>query len=165
MLAARGHKMDGAPRAMFGDLATMALVPQRDLDCRETRDIGMVARLNDAAYGFPPPAFDAALTSAPFELGWRAFEARIGDTSVGCALTCDGTNADVGVTCIATIASARGQQVASRLLSFALREARERGMRTTTLQASSKGKHLYERLGYEDLGALEMWEHRVPRPA
>jgi GNAT superfamily N-acetyltransferase len=162
-LAARGHVLDASPRGMAADLSTMTLADLEGLDCRETRDVAMVGRLNDLAYGFPGPAFSAALVSIPFaENEWRAFEARVGGEPVGCGLTWDGPHGDVGVSCIATVSSARGHRIASRLLSYALSTARDRGMRTTSLQATSKGKGVYARLGYEDIGAIEMWEHRVP---
>ena len=45
-------------------------------------------------------------------------------------------------------------------MSLALHDARERGATTTSLQATKMGYPLYARLGYRDLGALQMWERR-----
>jgi predicted acetyltransferase len=42
----------------------------------------------------------------------------------------------------------------------ALSEAAERGCETSTLQATKLGRPVYERVGYEDFGALQMWEYR-----
>jgi hypothetical protein len=42
----------------------------------------------------------------------------------------------------------------------ALAEARGRGMETSTLQSTKLGYPVYERLGYERVCALEMWERR-----
>jgi hypothetical protein len=42
----------------------------------------------------------------------------------------------------------------------ALHDARDRGRKTTTLQATKAGAPIYERLGYHDFGALQMWERR-----
>jgi hypothetical protein len=42
----------------------------------------------------------------------------------------------------------------------ALCDARERGCTTTSLQATARGKPVYERLGYRDIGAVHMWERR-----
>jgi hypothetical protein len=39
-------------------------------------------------------------------------------------------------------------------------DARERGRRTSTLQATKLGAPIYERVGFADLGALQMWEKR-----
>jgi GNAT superfamily N-acetyltransferase len=162
-LAARGHALDASPRGMVGELASMQLEALDGLDCRETEDVAAVGRINDLAYGLSGPAFAAALVSMPFDEGeWRAYEARIDGEPVGCGITWDSPRGDVGVSAIATVPSARGHRIASRLLSYALHAARDRGMRTTSLQATSKGKGVYTRLGYEDLGAIEMWEHRVP---
>ena len=40
--------------------------------------------------------------------------------------------------------------------------ARARGMRTGSLQASSAGAPVYERLGFVDVGYIELWELREP---
>jgi hypothetical protein len=46
-------------------------------------------------------------------------------------------------------------------MGVALTEARERGMRTSTLQASGAGEPVYKKLGYSSFGRLQMWEHRA----
>ncbi len=45
-------------------------------------------------------------------------------------------------------------------MAKALADARAEGCETTTLQATKLGSPVYRRLGYEDFGALQMWEHR-----
>jgi GNAT superfamily N-acetyltransferase len=72
---------------------------------------------------------------------------------------------DCLIACVATVSEARGKGLASRLILQALVDARERGCTTTTLQASRAGAPVYERLGYRDYGALQMWEHRPPELA
>jgi hypothetical protein len=42
----------------------------------------------------------------------------------------------------------------------ALLDARERGCTTTSLQATAMGRPVYRRLGYRELGVIEMWERR-----
>jgi hypothetical protein len=42
----------------------------------------------------------------------------------------------------------------------ALWDAAGRGCETSTLQATKLGRPVYERVGYEDFGALQMWEYR-----
>jgi GNAT superfamily N-acetyltransferase len=73
--------------------------------------------------------------------------------------------ADVGSDClimwVATLPGHRGKRLASRLLAMALGEARERGMKTTTLQASMLGRRVYERLGYRLISTLRLHERRL----
>jgi hypothetical protein len=45
----------------------------------------------------------------------------------------------------------------------ALADARRRGCATTSLQATAMGRPVYARLGYRDLGVIEMWERRGGR--
>ena len=42
----------------------------------------------------------------------------------------------------------------------ALADARERGCETSSLQSTKAGFSVYERLGYRDRGAVEVWERR-----
>jgi hypothetical protein len=42
----------------------------------------------------------------------------------------------------------------------ALAEARERGLATSNLQSTKKGYPVYERLGYDPICRLQMWERR-----
>ena len=44
-------------------------------------------------------------------------------------------------------------------------DAAERGCRTSTLQATKLGAPVYRRCGYQDFGALLMWESRPPELA
>jgi hypothetical protein len=45
-------------------------------------------------------------------------------------------------------------------MARALADAQDRGRLTTTLVATKLGRPVYERLGYRDFGAIEMWERR-----
>jgi GNAT superfamily N-acetyltransferase len=69
-----------------------------------------------------------------------------------------GDNCDI--TLVATLPEARGRGMAGALIRRALADARERGCRTTTLVATRLGYPVYARLGYRDLGRLQMWERR-----
>jgi GNAT superfamily N-acetyltransferase len=162
-VTARGHTLDAKPRAMAAEIASLALPEVGDLSWRTTGDMSVVAAINDAAYDFPPPAFRAALVHNA-DPRWRAYVARQGDADVACVLSYESEDGDCGVSGVASLPAARGTGTASRLLAVAVTEAAERGASTTTLQATSKGAPVYTRLGYRDLGAMIMWERRVPKP-
>jgi len=156
--AARGHVLDSSPIAMAAPLDEIVAPEIGDLDWSETRDLAEIGRINDAAYGFPPPAFAVALGALP--AGWHAYLARRGGETVGCALCHESDDGDVVVSGVATLPAAQGGGIATRLLAVGLAEARRRGAVTTSLQASPKGRPVYARLGYRDLGAKQMWELR-----
>jgi GNAT superfamily N-acetyltransferase len=163
-LARRGHALDGRPRAMATSIGDMVDAPAGELDWEETDDVALVSRINDAAYGFPPPAFGAAMTRKS-DPAWRAYVARQRGEPVTCVMSHESADGDCGISAVATLPVARGGGLASRLLMVAVRAAEARGALTTTLQASSKGAPIYARLGHRDLGAMSIWEHRVPPPA
>ena len=162
-LTLRGHLLDAKPRAMAAQISGLSLPAVGDLIWTETDDIPTVAAINDAAYGFPPPAFAAALTRSS-DSRWRAYLAHRGGRPVASVMAYESADGDCGLSGVATLAEARGSGIASRLLTVALLQAAGRGALTTTLQATSKGAPVYTRLGYCDLGAMCMWEHRTPKP-
>lgn len=67
---------------------------------------------------------------------------------------------DCCVTGVATPPEHRGRGIASWLLLRALAAARTAGALTASLQATMAGAPIYERLGFRDLGFVEMWELR-----
>jgi ribosomal protein S18 acetylase RimI-like enzyme len=69
---------------------------------------------------------------------------------------------DAHVTLVGTLEAARGRGLAKLLMRQALADARERGCTTTTLVATKMGHPVYARLGYRDLGRMQMWERRKP---
>jgi GNAT superfamily N-acetyltransferase len=119
-------------------------------------DASACAALNDRAYGFGPDGFAAGIVGKT-SIQWR------GAFAGGEPLGCVGTIAigdDCLITGVATPPEHRGRGIASWLVRGALAEAREREMTTASLQASRAGASIYERLGFRDLGFLEMWELR-----
>lgn len=61
---------------------------------------------------------------------------------------------DVSIQYVATEASHRRRGLASRLLVAVMAAAREKGMRSATLQASPDGLSVYERLGFRRVATL-----------
>jgi GNAT superfamily N-acetyltransferase len=157
MLAERGHCLDAAPRAMALDLADLGGEPAapEGVELRPL-DAAACAALNDRAYGYEEGAFAAAFSGGTVVRWHGAFEA-------GEPLACVGTidaGEDCGISGVATPPEHRGRGLASWLLWQALAGARERGHRSASLRASKAGAPLYERLGFRDLGFVEMWELR-----
>ncbi len=160
-LIARGHVLDARPQAMAAPLPDVTIPEVGDLDWRETRDWSLVSRINDAAYGFPPPGF--AGVDGVIAPPWYAYVARLGADDVGCLMCVDADvdgTLDCGISAVATLPAAQGARIAPRLLGLALAQARARGCVTTSLQATTRGRPVYERMGYRPLGAMEMWERR-----
>jgi GNAT superfamily N-acetyltransferase len=157
LLAARGHKLDAAPRAMALDLADLGPEPPtpEGVEGRPGEPVE-AAELNDRAYGYGPDGFRTGLAGET-AIRWHAAEA--GGEAVGCLGTIV-IGDDVCVTGVATPPEHRGRGLASWLLWRALDEARGQGLHSASLQASKAGAPLYERLGFLDFGFVEMWERR-----
>lgn len=159
LLEARGHALDGLPRMMAIDLD---LVPGDDpgLEVVEGFDWETVCAVNDAAYGYRPGTYAEGMGSGcrdalrTYGVRWRGFDAAV-------AATLD-NGTDCGVYLVATLPEARGNGLCSGLMRRLLLDARERGCRTSTLQASPAGAPVYGRLGYRDLGGVEFRERRAP---
>ena len=69
---------------------------------------------------------------------------------------------DLGVYFVATHPEHRGRGLASRLVTAALLDARERGLLSSSLQGSPMGRSIYTRLGYTTDFELRMYERRKP---
>jgi GNAT superfamily N-acetyltransferase len=160
LLTAQGHQLDSRPWAMAEAIAALRLPDEGDLDWFATRDMAQIASLNDAAYGFPSPAFDAVLDRLE-DARWHGYVARLHGVPKSCLLLWDGDYGDCGICAVATLPDARGRGLATRLLARALRDATARGQGTTSLQASPQGYPVYLKLGYRDLGRMSMWERRA----
>jgi GNAT superfamily N-acetyltransferase len=157
LLGGRGHTLDGSPRVMAFDLADLAV----ETPAPAGVELGPItaaecAALNDRAYGYDENGFRAGFCGET-AIRWH------GAFLEGEPVACVGMIAagdDCCVSGVATPPEHRGRGIASWLLWRALREARERGHATASLRASSAGAPLYERLGFRDLGYVEMWELR-----
>ncbi|TMM16290.1 MAG: GNAT family N-acetyltransferase [Actinobacteria bacterium] len=158
LLARTGHRLDGSPRAMTLELAGMQLAGAGEVEWARTRDAHALAAINEAAYGLPAGEFTAAM-SAFSDDPTLLYLARVDGRPAACLAALD-DDGDCGIYLVATIPSARGRGLASALLQQALAEACERGCATSSLQATAAGFPVYQRCGYRDLCAIEMWEHR-----
>lgn len=157
LLAGCGHILDAAPRAMAMELRQPPEVPAPPDGIEPGPcDAPTAAALNDLAYGYDENGFRAAL-AAETSIRWRG--AYAGGEAVGCVGTIE-VGDDCCVTGVATPAEHRGRGIASWLLLRALAEAHAGGALTASLQATKAGAPIYERLGFVDLGFIEMWELR-----
>jgi GNAT superfamily N-acetyltransferase len=157
MLEARGHALDASPRAMAMELADLG----PELPAPQSVEPGPIdastcAALNDRAYGFGSDGFAAGIVG---ETSIRWHGAFAGAEPLGCVGAIE-IGDDCLITGVATPPEHRGKGIASWLARSALEDARERGLATASLQASRAGASIYERLGFRDLGFLEMWELR-----
>ena len=152
-LEAAGHRLDATPTAMVLDLARLA------------EPGGRRARL-----GRPGPGRGRGADQRPrLRVRGAHLRRRDGRSRGGAAAaplpgagrrrarlvlgTIDDGD-DCGIYLVATLKEHRGQGLARRLLHAALAEARERGLRTSSLQATKLGYPVYERLGYEPICTL-----------
>jgi GNAT superfamily N-acetyltransferase len=163
LLERGGHVLDAAPVAMALDLEARPPVRPADDELPPWTDDGSavdVGAINDRAYPFGDDSFARALTIKPADL--RLYVAHDDGAAVACCAICD-TGANSEVQMVAVVPEARGRGLAGKLIAHGLADAVERGARTSTLVATPLGRPVYERLGFEPLGVLEMWERR-PRP-
>jgi ribosomal protein S18 acetylase RimI-like enzyme len=157
LLEAAGHRLDATPRAMVMDLAELPESRPGDLDWDAEALPADVARINDVAYGYEAGTFARGLGELSDTM--RLYQARLDGEPASVVGTID-HQGDCSVWWVATLPEARGRGLAGRLQHQALADGRERGCRTTTLQATKLGAPVYTRLGYRDIGELQMWELR-----
>jgi GNAT superfamily N-acetyltransferase len=159
-LEAAGNVLDAAPRAMAARLDEIDVARGADgVDWRLVDDLDAFGLIGGPAFGVAPDV--AAAASAGLEGVVRLYVARADGEDVATLGTID-VDGDCGVYMVATRPEARGRGLATALVRQALLEAGERGLQTTSLQATAMGRPIYERLGYRDLGAIQMWERRRP---
>jgi N-acetylglutamate synthase-like GNAT family acetyltransferase len=162
LLERNGHALDGVPVAMGLDLVERP--PQRPAHAQlpswtADGDPADVGAINDRAYPFGGDSISRALTRSPHE-DVRLYVAHDDGRAVACTATIDtGSNSEVQM--VAVLPEARGRGLAGKLIAHSLADAAERGATTSTLVATQLGYPVYEKLGFEPLGVLEMWERRL----
>jgi GNAT superfamily N-acetyltransferase len=156
-LAARGLVDDGAWPAMAVDAS--AFVEPPPVEGLEIRRIS-TAEDFEAYIGVfapilsPSPAFTDILVRATQRLGFgedapeEHFLGLLGGEPVATtSLITAGGMADIYN--VTTIEAARGRGIGAAITAAAVRHGAARGFTTATLQASTKGRPVYERLGFE----------------
>jgi GNAT superfamily N-acetyltransferase len=156
-LAREGHVLDAQPTAMALDLEGFDREPERGLALASATTFAEIGRLNDMAYGMSGD-FERGLDGIPL-VGFHVYVA-LADGEPACSVIAYDHEGDCGIYLVATVPAARGRGLATDTMTRALADARERGCATSSLQATARGRPVYERLGYRELGAIEMWERR-----
>lgn len=157
LLAGSGHALDADPAVMCMELDGFDLPRPADLDLVEGPSVETYMELNDRAYGFEQPGFTTGIRELP---GVVFYVARLDGEPVACAGGHD-HEGDCCITFVATLPEARGRGLARKLMVLTLRDAIDRGCTTASLQATKMGYPLYVKLGFKDLGRLQMWERRT----
>jgi ribosomal protein S18 acetylase RimI-like enzyme len=121
----------------------------------------MVARCNDLAHGVLEEWTMAAAFQTMDDPSSRLHVA-CGDGEVIAALIAREQDADCYLWFVATVPEAQGQGIGAELVRGSLRNARNRGCQTTSLESTPAGEHLYTTLGYRPIGRYQRWEYRRP---
>jgi len=161
LLEEAGYAFDGEPAGMAMELAGLGKFDPGDLDWDSDASHEEVGQVNDRAYGYPEgEGVSPAIGAPPPFIEVRSYRARVAG-EVACVVQASDIGSDCLISWVATLPEHRGQMLASRLLRAALVEARERGLRTSSLQASMLGRGVYERAGYSLVLRLQLYERRV----
>jgi len=158
LLVGAGHELDASPRAMVIELEDLGEAPGPEPEWDGAWDMPGIGLVNDRAYGDPEGLWANALGHLPEGSGHVYIHRREGEP-VSFVLVHD-HDEDCVFWFAATVAEARGRGLVAGLLHRALLDARERGMRTSTTQATAMGRPVYARVGYRDLGPIHMYERR-----
>jgi GNAT superfamily N-acetyltransferase len=159
LLEARGHRLDAYPAAMARELrGAERPAPGTLEEWTGEGDTTVVGDLNNRAYGFDDDSF-ARVFAGIDGPGVRVYVGSAGGEPVTCLVTSD-HDGNCEIDAVATPPEARGRGLSGQLLAHALADAAERGVETSTLVATALGRPVYERLGYRQLGTLQMWELR-----
>lgn len=158
LVAAAGHALDASPRAMACELAALDLVAPARLDYQRDLPVETFETLTMRGFGGRPEHARGALAGFDEERAHRYIAIADGEAAATVGVWDD--EGDAGIYYVSTLPAARGRGLATALMTRALLDARERGCETTSLQATKMGRPVYARLGFRDLGAIDMWERR-----
>ena len=162
LLDAAGHSLDALPRAMGIELGDVEEPDLAELDWTDGGDAETMSALNDEAYGYPTGTWIKGMGRPGDEM--HIYVASV-DGSPAATVGARDREGDCSIWNVATAVNARGRGLSTALMRRALYDAQRRGCATSTLQATKLGAPVYRRCGYEDFGALGMWELRPPRLA
>jgi ribosomal protein S18 acetylase RimI-like enzyme len=149
-----GRRAEG--RTMLPDIEMpvmtldLAALPVTD-EPAERVAIGEIGAVNDRAYG--GNQLGRLIAALPPDFG-HAFAVRAADGRPASVAAVIDVGTDASVQWVATDPAHRRQGLGTRVMRALLADARRRGARTASLQASPDGLPLYERLGFVTVGRL-----------
>jgi GNAT superfamily N-acetyltransferase len=158
-LADAGHVLDARPAAMSLELEGFEPPDLGDLDWDDQATAAELVEINGPSYGWGAGEVAPGFRDLRPGPSTHLYRARVDGTTAAVGLIAD-TDDEASVFLVSTDAAHRGKGIASRLMGAALAAARDRGKRTSTLQATAAGEPVYAALGYRSFGALHMWERR-----
>jgi GNAT superfamily N-acetyltransferase len=159
-LEAAGHFLDSTPQSMAAPLDEIDIGNGAEgLDWERADGVEEMCVVLGEAFGWEVEPAIEVMTG--LEQISHVYIARVDGEAVATVVAYH-HGGDAGIYNVGTRAAARGKGLATGLMRQAARDAREAGCQTTSLQATAMGRPVYQRLGYRDLGVIEMWEKRRP---
>ena len=156
LLRDAGHHLDAQPRLMAVDGLDRFEAPDLDgVEWTRDPDPEEFARVTDEGFGMGDEGFERAVLGRFDVPGSHQYLARLDGKPATTAMVID-ADGDAGIYAIATVPEARGKGLARNLMLQSLHDARERGCETSTLQATKEGFRIYQRMGYDEMGAAMM---------
>ena len=159
ILEGRGHVLDSTPMLFAAPIDALDVEPRIHLDLDPDPSWETVCRVNDQAHGVLEPWSMAAVFQKMDDPASQLHVARRDKAPVA-ALIAREQDGDCYFWFVATVPDAQGAGLASELMRHALRDARDRGCTTSSLESTKVAERMYEQLRYRPLGRYEMWERR-----
>jgi ribosomal protein S18 acetylase RimI-like enzyme len=157
-LEARGHRLDGTPALMVGEIAALDLELRREVELDTVTDWVTLGDLNGVAYGGQRGVMGPLMAGVDGTDYVTAIARRDG-APLACAAG-QITDGNCEILFVATDPAARRQGLAGECMVSVLRQAMDAGATTTTLEASALGEPVYLRMGYRTIGRMGTWERR-----
>jgi ribosomal protein S18 acetylase RimI-like enzyme len=159
LLLDAGHALDGSPMQMGAAISDIDLEARQELDLEPDPTWRVVAECGDRAWEMALENSMLQVVDGIEDPAVHLYAARL-DGRVACVLMAREHDGDCYFWFVSTVEEARGRGLASDLMRHALRNARDRGCETTTLESSPMGERAYTRLGFRPLGRYGLWERR-----
>ncbi len=148
-------RVTSAAPGMAAEIAQLSLNGRR---AAHPTDLATVGHVNDLAYGNPDARLERTLSPLPRGV-LHAYMADLQGRPASVALALHHQE-DCGISFVATAPHARRQGLATDVMQQVASDAREAGLTSATLQATSLGEKLYVALGYRKVSDMQLWERR-----